>query len=368
MYKYLLLIILLINSSFISPQKVIQIKEELTIGEELSKQKELLFVRPDFIMTDSEGSIFIAESVEKTIRKFDKNGKYLFKFGRRGKGPGEFQDLTSVSINKGDTLIIIDQLLYRISFFSKECNYLNAAKINPEEMLWPRKIIQLNSGNYLLGFKLENSPDIFHIFNNNFDKKFTSFGSNAIDVHDNPYIDSASVEIFRGKIAGLENDDILYSPYIYDGNLYYYKKISDRKWKLVDRIKGYLKFKKPYIDINPNIKDYDPLDPPWSFKGYTGINSYAAILMNESRGLFILRNGNVINFTLIKNNENREFGFDLFDKKGNFLNHYVIYTKRLRKNMPTDIPIFVEWKDEEDNFYFKDLTTYPKIKKVKLIF
>src|SRR4030067_3223125 len=180
MYKYLLLIILLINSSFISPQKVIQIKEELTIGEELSKQKELLFVRPDFIMTDSEGSIFIAESVEKTIRKFDKNGKYLFKFGRRGKGPGEFQDLTSVSINKGDTLIIIDQLLYRISFFSKEGNYLNAAKINPEEMLWPRKIIQLNSGNYLLGFKLKNSPDIFHIFNNNFDKKFTSFGSNAI--------------------------------------------------------------------------------------------------------------------------------------------------------------------------------------------
>jgi len=36
--------------------------------------------------------------------------------------------------------------------------------------------------------------------------------------------------------------------------------------------------------------------------------------------------------------------------------------------MPTDIPIYVEWKDKNDNFYFKDLTGYPKIKKIKIIF
>jgi len=349
-------------------QEYIKFNEELVIGEELSSRKELLFARPDFIVTDSKGAIYISELVDKTIRKFDKNGSYLFSFGRRGKGPGEFQDITVFSINNGDTLIIADQFLYRISFFSTDGKYLNAIKMNSQGMLWPRKILQLNSGDYILGYKMENEPEIFHIYNSSFTRKVNSFGKDAVVIHDNPYVDSAAVIIFRGKIAVLKNNDILYSPFLYDGNIYYYNSILNKQWKLKYKIKGFLESKNPYLDINPNIKKYDHSDPPWSFKGYNSGNSYAAVLMNESRGLFILNNGNIINFTLIKHGGYREFGFDLFNKNGSFMKHYFMYKEKLRTDMPTDIPIYVEWKDKNDNFYFKDLTGYPKIKKIKIIF
>lgn len=54
------------------------------------------------------------------IRFFDSTGKYLFRAGRQGHGPGEFATVQSLEHLRGDTILIVDPQLRRVSLFDPE--------------------------------------------------------------------------------------------------------------------------------------------------------------------------------------------------------------------------------------------------------
>ncbi|MCK4980150.1 MAG: 6-bladed beta-propeller [Candidatus Delongbacteria bacterium] len=70
--------------------------------------KERIFSRVADLVVDSEQSIYIADSHSSTIKKFDKNGKFIKSFGGLGNGPGEYQMLGDMSIFN-DTIVVFDQ-------------------------------------------------------------------------------------------------------------------------------------------------------------------------------------------------------------------------------------------------------------------
>ena len=56
-------------------------------GELESENENLLLSRPDGVTVDGEGNVFIADTWNHRVQKFDRQGNFLLSFGRRGEGP-----------------------------------------------------------------------------------------------------------------------------------------------------------------------------------------------------------------------------------------------------------------------------------------
>ncbi len=78
------------------------------IGDLESDDENVLFYMPSDIAVDEEGNVFVLDSGNHRIQKFDSQGNFLASFGRRGQGPGEFQYPQSLDIDKNGFMYISD--------------------------------------------------------------------------------------------------------------------------------------------------------------------------------------------------------------------------------------------------------------------
>jgi len=72
----------------------------------------------------SHGTIVIADSGSRELRFFDAQGQFLRSVGGRGSGPGEYEMVTSVSRFRGDSLIVLDSRVGRITVLDARGGYV----------------------------------------------------------------------------------------------------------------------------------------------------------------------------------------------------------------------------------------------------
>jgi len=134
--KILILSLLLITASYSLAQKIetkdgirivhnekegkwgkspeLSIEYVKNIGNIESLDENVLFYMPADIAFDSKDNIYILDSGNHRIQKFDADGKYLATFGRQGEGPGEFQYPMSLDIDTEGYLYISNPQNQRI--------------------------------------------------------------------------------------------------------------------------------------------------------------------------------------------------------------------------------------------------------------
>lgn len=78
------------------------------IGDLESDDENVLFYMPTDIVLDEEGNVYVLDTGNHRIQKFDPQGKYLASFGRRGQGPGEFQYPQSLDIDAEGFMYVSD--------------------------------------------------------------------------------------------------------------------------------------------------------------------------------------------------------------------------------------------------------------------
>jgi len=98
-------------------------EEELSIGVEVGDENYMLGGRIYF-NADDEGNIYVNDRDRQRIQKFDPQGQYLITIGRKGRGPGEFDNAWNPEFDKDGNLYVFDFSNRRISFFTKEGEYL----------------------------------------------------------------------------------------------------------------------------------------------------------------------------------------------------------------------------------------------------
>jgi sugar lactone lactonase YvrE len=92
---------------------------------------------PCDVITDKQGNIYIADGhgsgnatapadYPARIVKFDKNGKYLKEWGRRGKGPGEFMNPHALAFDSQGRLFVADRFNFRVQIFDQEGTFIDA--------------------------------------------------------------------------------------------------------------------------------------------------------------------------------------------------------------------------------------------------
>ncbi len=334
----------------------------MEIGSDESLGADYIFQYPKFICVDEDNNIYIAEALELSIKVFNKNGKYIKSIGRRGRGPGEFLDITLMSIID-KKIIVFDNFAAKIVIFNTKGKLLREVKYTYDKILWPRSINKLGK-NLLLGYKLPDAKGIFHEFDLEFNENKNIFPEQIFEIYDKE-LDHLFPEIFSNSVL-VNNNKILTCKIIYDGNIYELEK-SAGKWLVKKKYKGFVEHKYGFSRISNNESEENSKgEKKYELVIHSEGKKFIVKIFNKSLGLFKLKSGNIIHFTTVKISNQLKFGYELYNENMEFLNYFVLESQRFYFDKQVKFKIEILWKDDQDYFYLADYNGFPIIKKIKL--
>ena len=90
------------------------------------------FNQPSDVITAPNGDIFVADghggNTNARIVKFDKNGKFIKTWGKKGTGPGEFDTPHSLAMDSKGRLFVADRNNNRLQIFDQDGKFLDEWK------------------------------------------------------------------------------------------------------------------------------------------------------------------------------------------------------------------------------------------------
>lgn len=89
-------------------------------GNHNEKDKNTMFTNPSDIAFDKEGNMYVLDGGDCVIKKFDVNKKFLYSFGRKGKGPGEMTFPNNLAVDSKGNIYAFDFGNFRINIYSPE--------------------------------------------------------------------------------------------------------------------------------------------------------------------------------------------------------------------------------------------------------
>jgi hypothetical protein len=99
------------------------LKSDFTIGLE-TEDMNYAFSGLQHTQVDEQEYIYAADWKETLIKVYDKNGKHVRSFGRKGQGPGEIGMPFYLGIFQGNSVVVNDQTNAKFIFYSREGEFL----------------------------------------------------------------------------------------------------------------------------------------------------------------------------------------------------------------------------------------------------
>ncbi len=125
----------------VCPEGTIILENDLSIGKGIGKDG-YVFSQLAYVAVDDEETIYTMDQRDIQISVFDKTGKYLRTIGRKGQGPGEFQNPDEIFVTNRRELVVED-FIRNLSCFALDGKFLRAL---PTAALFPIGVLLDASG------------------------------------------------------------------------------------------------------------------------------------------------------------------------------------------------------------------------------
>lgn len=101
---------------------------------------------------DSKGNIYVADWGARSITVLDPRASYVRMIGRDGTGPGEFRRVTSIHIVAGDTVMVFDRSIRRLTTFAPGGNaFVRMSTLRSGALSFPLEIHRVPGTGFWLG-------------------------------------------------------------------------------------------------------------------------------------------------------------------------------------------------------------------------
>ncbi len=82
------------------------------------------FIKPAGLAVDGDGNLYVADSGNHRVQKFDREGGFIAEVGSLGSGEGEFNEPWGVAVDSEGNLYVADTWNNRIQKFDRDLNFL----------------------------------------------------------------------------------------------------------------------------------------------------------------------------------------------------------------------------------------------------
>jgi hypothetical protein len=140
-------------------EELFKYEEVLRLKQDARQPASLLSQPRSFIM-DEAHAIYLVDNYSDRIVCFHPDGSYSHDIGRRGEGPGEFQNVNIMSISDG-IVTVFDMRLYRTSLFRTDGTFIESISIPRNRFFMVGFHLGPNGEKILLGQKDEMGRDTY---------------------------------------------------------------------------------------------------------------------------------------------------------------------------------------------------------------
>lgn len=312
----------------------VHVEEHVVLG---LTQNDLL-ARPVDVAMDSEGLIYVLDRDVPAIRVFTGNGAPVKTIGTRGEGPGEFSRPHAIHIDEQDRILVADRGAFRVHGLNVAGEVINTWSTANAGDLWvmPSDFQRTSDDRFLvLGtpfvFPDDNRPSELLYF--------ISLSGDSLQVHDRLLSESIvlgessagfdPVIGTDGSFLQTSTQYVLYSPFLYDGELFVMQQNPQGDWQRAEPWKGYVETERAYEELDPTtVETSSDFPSTWSSSRREDgeFVDRAGKAHNTSHGLHELPDGRIVHFTLIRVDDKRTFGIEVFSEEG-LLEGYAPLTK-----------------------------------------
>ncbi|MDH3340373.1 MAG: 6-bladed beta-propeller [Nitrosopumilus sp.] len=88
------------------------------------KSGEGQFYYPFSVTVDREDNIYVTDTANHRVQKFDADGNFLLQFGERGSGDGQFNEPVDITLDKTGNIYVVDKNNHRVQKFDADGNFL----------------------------------------------------------------------------------------------------------------------------------------------------------------------------------------------------------------------------------------------------
>lgn len=104
-----------VNNQSIKERKFVDIRTSHLFN--IGSIKDTIFYGPILLITDKSGNIYVLDMADCAVKNFSNKGVLIRKYGRRGRGPGEFMSPFRIDLTEDGKLLVLDPNLNKCELF-----------------------------------------------------------------------------------------------------------------------------------------------------------------------------------------------------------------------------------------------------------
>jgi DNA-binding beta-propeller fold protein YncE len=93
------------------------------------KEPSQLLTKPNDVAVDKKGNLYVADTGNSRIVVFDKEGNFLFRFGKKGRGRGEIESPLGIEISSNGRIYIADRTLNKVLILDAKGKFIKEFKV-----------------------------------------------------------------------------------------------------------------------------------------------------------------------------------------------------------------------------------------------